>query len=104
MKLFHIKNIKNINVAEGVRFTDGRCAVNWLNKKPDNKNSSISFYDNLEHIVDIHGYNHEITIQFLKGEEEKPKGVTHDPACYTSDPNNMCKGCDCWKITRIYCS
>ena len=104
MKLFHIKDRQNKIVAEAVRFTDGRCAVNWLTKKPGNKNTSLSFYDNIEHIIDIHGYNDVITIKFLKG-EEKPAGITiKDNACYTEDPNNMCKDCTCWKLTRIYCS
>ena len=104
MKLFHIKDRQNKIVAEAVRFTDGRCAVNWLTKKPGNKNTSLSFYDNIEHIIDIHGYNDVITIKFLKG-EEKPAGITiKDNACYTDDPNSMCNDCDCWKLTRIYCS
>ena len=105
MKLFHIKDIKNKNVAEGVRFSDGRCAVNWLNKKPGNKNTTLAFYDNIEHIIDIHAFYNEITIQFLKGDkEEKPIGKIKEPSCYTDDPNSMCNDCDCWKLTRLYCS
>ena len=92
-------------MAEAVRFTDGRCAVNWLTKKPGNKNTTLSFYDNFEHIIDIHGYNNVITIEFLKGDkEEEPITKLKEPACYTDDANNMCKECDCWKFTRINCS
>lgn len=104
MKLFHIKDRQNKKVAEAVRFTDGRCAVNWLTKKPGNKNTTLSFYDNIEHIIDIHGYNNVITIEFLKGEEKPETKIIKEEACYTEDPNNMCKQCDCWKLTRLYCS
>lgn len=105
MKLFHIKDKENKPVAEGVRFSDGRCAVNWLIKKASNKNTTLSFYDNIEHIIDIHGYNDVITIKFLKGQESPKLGITvKDNVCYTEDPNNMCKTCNCWKMTRQYCS
>lgn len=105
MKLFHIKDCHDKIVAEAVRFTDGRCAVNWLTKKPGNKNTTLSFYDNLEHIIDIHGYNNAITIKFLKGDkEQKPISDIKESSCYSNDPNNMCDKCDCWKLTRLYCS
>ena len=104
MKLFHIKDRQNKIVGEAVRFTDGRCAVNWLTKKPGNKNTTLSFYDNIEHIIDIHGYNNVITIEFLKGEEKPKVEFIKAVACYTDDPNNMCSTCDCWKMTRQNCS
>ena len=31
MKLFNLIQDNDIIVAEGVTFTDGRCALNWLN-------------------------------------------------------------------------
>lgn len=104
MKLFHIKDRHDKIVAEAVKFTDGRCAVNWLSKKPGNKNTTLSFYDNIEHIIDIHGYNDVITIKFLKGEKKLAGISIKDNVCYTDDPNNMCNDCNCWKLTRIYCS
>ena len=38
-------------VAEGVQFSDGKCALSWLTDK-----SSKGFYDCIQHIEDIHGH------------------------------------------------
>jgi len=101
MRLFHLINNSAIKVAECVRFTDGRCAVNWLTKKPGNKQSSIAFYDNIEHIIDIHGT--QFTIVFLT-EDVNQKNKTKPRQCYSEDPSSMCPTCDCWKMTRQLCS
>lgn len=39
-------------VAEGVQFTDGRCALRWLSDK-----ASTALYDNTEDLLAIHGHN-----------------------------------------------
>lgn len=38
-------------VAEGVQFSDGRCAVRWMSQP-----ASLSTYDCIEHVVAIHGH------------------------------------------------
>lgn len=38
-------------VAEGVIFTDGRCAMRWLTEI-----ASTGLYDNIEHLKRIHGH------------------------------------------------
>ena len=39
-------------VAEGVQFTNGKCALCWLTNK-----SSIAVYDSFDDLIAIHGHN-----------------------------------------------
>jgi hypothetical protein len=39
-------------VAEGVRFTNGKCVLNWLTK-----HTSLGIYDSIESLEQIHGHN-----------------------------------------------
>ena len=34
--------------------------------------------------------------------EDAARKVT--PACTSKDPDKMCEKCNCWKMTRAYCS
>ena len=44
MKLFNLIQDNDIIVAEGVTFTDGRCALNWLNANYK-KITGMAFFD-----------------------------------------------------------
>jgi len=46
-------------VAEGVRFSDGRCVLHWLTDV-----SSIAIYDNIENLVAIHGHKGKTIVQW----------------------------------------
>lgn len=46
-------------VAEGVEFTDGRCAMRWLTKT-----ASTGLYDNIDQIVEIHGHGGKTEVIF----------------------------------------
>ena len=104
MKLFNLMQKKTV-LAEGVKFTDGRCAVNWISKDYK-KMTGMAFFDSEEHILDI--YDKSVKIVYMQ--EENPqidlyKYTTPAPKqCYNKDPDDMCKACDCWKMTRQYCS
>jgi len=110
MKLFNLIQDNDIIVAEGVTFTDGRCALNWLNANYK-KITGMAFFDCEEHIIEIHGHDGRVKIQYIDEEDPKPKIKGKDeytqygsPACYVTDPDNMCKMCSCWKMTRKNCS
>lgn len=110
MKLFNLIQDNDIIVAEGVTFTDGRCALNWLNANYK-KITGMAFFDCEEHITEIHGHDGRVKIQYVDEEDPKPKIKGKDeytqygsPACYVTDPDKMCKMCSCWKTTRKNCS
>jgi hypothetical protein len=59
MKHFHLERVEDESgvsgtgiVAEGVIFSNGKCAINWLTKY-----SSIAVYENIEDVEFIHGHN-----------------------------------------------
>jgi hypothetical protein len=39
-------------VAEGVEFSNGKCALSWLTE-----HTSVAVYDNIETLTSIHGHN-----------------------------------------------
>ncbi len=63
MKLFTLVKDNDMVVAEGVTFTDGRCAVNWLNATYQ-KITGMAFFDCEEHIIEIHGHEGRIKIEY----------------------------------------
>ena len=46
-------------VAEGVRFSDGRCVLRWLTRV-----SSIAIYNSIEDVEAIHGHGGKTIIQW----------------------------------------
>lgn len=111
MKLFNLIQDNDVIVAEGVTFTDGRCAINWLSAKNFNKITGMAFFDCEEHIIEIHGHDGRVKILYVNEEEPKTKieGKKEyvqygSPACFIKDPDKMCKMCSCWKMTRKNCS
>jgi hypothetical protein len=52
-------------VAEGVIFTDGRCAMRWLTAT-----ASTGLYDSIEQLEQIHGHGGKTKVTFREGEEE----------------------------------
>ena len=58
-----------------------------------------------------HGYVTAMQVlapQMLKVSEsvqfEEPPPENDKLACWSHNPNKMCKDCNCWKMTREYCS
>jgi hypothetical protein len=97
MKLFSINDKNNIQVAEGVIFSNKKCAVNWLMKLQYKKLTGLCIYDSLEHIIDIHqGFD---IIYLDRNQNEKS-----DAKCANDDGSVMCQNCSCWKMTRLMCS
>lgn len=71
MRLFWLKRQEDISgisgiglVAEGVEFSNKRCALTWLQAKDLSINPSYGIYDSLEDIEKIHGHNGTTTITF----------------------------------------
>ena len=59
MQRFHLNRIEDESgvsgtgkVAEGVVFSNGKCAVSWLTE-----HTSITVYDGLDTVIAIHGHN-----------------------------------------------
>lgn len=48
-------------VAEGVEFTNRECVIHWLAK-----HSSMGFYNNIEHVVKIHGHDGRTRLVFVE--------------------------------------
>lgn len=97
MKLFSIKDKNKIQVAEGVIFSNKKCAINWLIKLQYKKLAGLCVYDSLEHIMDIHqGFD----IVYL----DESENTKCDAKCVNIDGSIMCEKCFCWKITRLMCS
>lgn len=46
-------------VAEGVQFSNGKCAVSWLTE-----HTSVAIYDNIEDVEFIHGHNGKTKIEW----------------------------------------
>ena len=49
-------------VAEGVEFSDGRCALRWTSQW-----ASTAAYDSLDVLIHIHGHDGRTVIRFLDG-------------------------------------
>lgn len=115
MKLFDVIQ-NNTLIAEGVEFSDGRCAVNWKNNKYK-EITGLSFYDSLKDIHEAHDVECRTTLikdskitsdtTLLSSNNYKTNktSVLKDTAaCLISDPNRMCIDCTCWKQIRKNCS
>lgn len=66
MILFHLKRLEDDTgvsgtgiVAEGVIFSDGKCALSWLTEY-----KSIAIYDSIEELEKIHGHNGKTIILY----------------------------------------
>lgn len=46
-------------VAEGIQFSNGKCALSWLTKL-----SSVAIYDDIKTVEDIHGHDGKTVIRF----------------------------------------
>jgi hypothetical protein len=110
VKLFNLIQDNDIIVAEGATFTDGRCALNWLNANYK-KITGMAFFDCEDHIIEIHGHDGRVKLQYVNEEDLKPKiegkkeySQYGSPECFLQDPDKMCKMCSCWKMTRKTCS
>ncbi len=68
MNLFHLQRLEDETgisgigiVAEGVQFSNGKCALVWLTEA-----SSVGIYDNIELVDKIHGHNGKTIIIWKK--------------------------------------
>lgn len=81
-------------VAEGVVFTSGVCAISWLKKPQEHK-----LFDSLKHFTETLDSSIEIVDSTKKTSTKKDY-----KNCKSEDPIAMCSKCNCWKMTRQYCS
>jgi len=68
MKTFHLLRIEDESgisgtgiVAEGVVFSEGKCVLVWLTKF-----KSITVYDSIQELENIHGHNGKTIIEWNK--------------------------------------
>ena len=66
MRLFHLDRLEDETgisgtgrIAEGVVFSDGRVAMNWITQF-----RSFCFYDSVDDLVSIHGHNGKTQLVF----------------------------------------
>ena len=71
MKLFWLERTEDISgitglgvVAEGVEFTNGRCALTWLQSTDATIRPSYGIYESLQDIEKIHGHKGTTKIIF----------------------------------------
>lgn len=57
-------------VAEGVEFSDGRCAMRWLTPT-----ASTGIYENLEQLVQIHGHNGKSRVVIITKRKHETSGI-----------------------------
>jgi len=81
---------------------------NYIYVQPEEGELKITMYTNDEPQTWIM-FNEDQTenlIKVLKRELKvlKKNKTKDDKSCKSKDPDNMCSFCNCWKITRAYCS
>lgn len=66
MQMFRLNRIADATgvsgtgiVAEGVEFTNGKCAVSWLTDV-----TSVAVYDDIDDVKRIHGHDGQTLIEF----------------------------------------
>jgi hypothetical protein len=59
-------------VAEGIEFSDGRCAMRWL-AGPKNTHGSVCLYDSIDDLVAIHGHGGSTRVAYLWKERKELK-------------------------------
>lgn len=71
MKLFYLERTEDESgvsgvgkVAEGVMFSNGKCTISWLTKA-----TSITVYDDLPTLENIHGHDGKTLVKFYEDEE-----------------------------------
>lgn len=55
-------------VAEGVQFSNGKCALTWLTQY-----TSYVFYDSIEHVEAIHGHGGSTIVDFYDAKAYRPR-------------------------------
>lgn len=65
-RIFHLQRTEDVHgvsgtgrVAEGVEFTNGKVALNWLTAT-----SSIGVYDNIREVEEIHGHEGRTKVEW----------------------------------------
>lgn len=93
MKPFKVSQSGRL-VAEGVVFTTGVCAVSWLKEPQEHK-----FFDSLKNFMSTLDSSIQIVDNTKKTSIKK-----NQKFCKSKDPDALCNGCNCWKMTRQFCS
>ena len=93
MKPFRVTQSGRL-VAEGVVFTSGKCAVSWLKQPQEHK-----FFDSLKKFMSTL----DSTVEIVDNNKKKSTKKNHK-ICKSEQPEAMCSDCNCWKMTRQYCS
>lgn len=62
-------------VAEGVKFTDGKCVIKWITDT-----SSIGIYHSWVEMMAIHGHGGKTVIEWVDAESESGSGTAENPA------------------------
>lgn len=76
MKLFVLNRIEDETgisgvgiVAEGVQFSNGKCALSWLSE-----HTSVAIYDDIVVLEAIHGHDGKTIIRWEQVQEHDPEG------------------------------
>jgi hypothetical protein len=83
MRRFYLKRIEDESgvsgsgrVAEGVEFSDGACALNWLTHT-----SCTGVYKNIKQLQSIHGHGGKTVVEWKdEAEDVDPADVPEDPS------------------------
>lgn len=69
MRLFHLDRIRDETgvsgtgiVAEGVEFSDGRCAMRWMTPT-----RSTTVFDSIDELLTVHGHGRCTVVRWLRG-------------------------------------
>lgn len=81
---------------------------NFIYVQPEEGELKITMYTNDEPQTWIM-FNEDQTENLIKVLKRELKALRKnkakdDKSCKSKDPANMCSFCNCWKITRAYCS
>jgi hypothetical protein len=81
---------------------------NFIYVQPEEGELKITMYTNDEPQTWIM-FNEDQTENLIKVLKRELKALKKDKAkddksCKSQDPDAMCSFCNCWKITRAYCS
>ena len=67
MRLFRLRRIEDVSgvsgtglIAEGVQFSNGKCALNWLTRF-----TSVAIYDDVQTLIAIHEHGGRTLLEWL---------------------------------------
>lgn len=91
MRRFYLKRVEDESgvsgsgrVAEGVEFSDGTCAINWLTHT-----SCTGVYRNIKQLVSIHGHGGKTIVDWKDDLEHVDPADTPEPGSSNSIPDGQ---------------